>query len=64
MINFPFGTNGKSIILGVSILKHITVERVFSLLFQIGITPVNSIVRQQEVQRWPTLLDWDGSLST
>ena len=25
MINFPFGTNGKSIILGVPILKHITV---------------------------------------
>ena len=24
MINFPFGTNGKSIILGVPILKHIT----------------------------------------
>ena len=26
MINFPFGTNGKSIILGVPILKHITVS--------------------------------------
>ena len=26
MINFPFGTNGKSIILGVPILKHITVD--------------------------------------
>ena len=25
MINFPFGTNGNSIILGVPILKHITV---------------------------------------
>ena len=25
MINFPSGTNGKSIILGVLILKHITV---------------------------------------
>ena len=25
MINFPFGTNGKSIILGVPILKHIIV---------------------------------------
>ena len=25
MINFPFGTNGKSIIFGVPILKHITV---------------------------------------
>ena len=25
MIDFPFGTNGKSIILGVPILKHITV---------------------------------------
>ena len=25
MINFPFGTNGKFIILGVPILKHITV---------------------------------------
>ena len=25
MINFPFGTNGKLIILGVPILKHITV---------------------------------------
>ena len=25
MINFPFGTNGKSIILGVPILKHNTV---------------------------------------
>ena len=25
MINFPFGTNGKLIILGVLILKHITV---------------------------------------
>ena len=26
MINFPFGTNGKLIILGVPILKHITVS--------------------------------------
>ena len=26
MINFPFGTNGKLIILGVPILKHITVH--------------------------------------
>ena len=26
MINFPFGTSGKSIILGVPILKHITVD--------------------------------------
>ena len=26
MINFPFGTNGKLIILGVPILKHITVD--------------------------------------
>ena len=26
MINFPFGTNGNSIILGVPILKHITVH--------------------------------------
>ena len=25
MINFPFGTNGKLIILGVPIIKHITV---------------------------------------
>ena len=25
MINFPFGTNGKLIILGVPILKHITI---------------------------------------
>ena len=25
MINFPFGTNGKLIIVGVPILKHITV---------------------------------------
>ena len=28
MINFPFGTNGKLIILRVPILKHITVDRV------------------------------------
>ena len=27
MINFPFGTNGKSTILGVPILKHITVKK-------------------------------------
>ena len=27
MINFPFGTNGKLIILGVPILKHITVTK-------------------------------------
>ena len=36
MINFPFGTNGKSIILGVPILKHITVckgEQLQQLLF-------------------------------
>ena len=26
LINFPFGTNGKSIILGVPILKHMTVK--------------------------------------
>ena len=26
MINFPFGTNGKSIILGVPIFKHITLD--------------------------------------
>ena len=26
MINFPFGTNGKSINLGVPILKHITLQ--------------------------------------
>ena len=26
MINFPFGTNGKLIILGVPILKHIKVH--------------------------------------
>ena len=26
MINFPFGTNGKFIISGVPILKHITVD--------------------------------------
>ena len=29
MINFPFGTNGKLIILGVPILKHITVVMAF-----------------------------------
>ena len=34
MINFPFGTNGKSIILGVPILKHITVKFVHTMLFQ------------------------------
>ena len=33
MINFPFGTNGKFIILGVPILKHITVSSV--LLFEL-----------------------------
>ena len=27
MINFPFGANGKLIILGVQILKHVTVLR-------------------------------------
>ena len=27
MINFPFGTNGKSIILGVPILKQITLGK-------------------------------------
>ena len=26
MINFPFGTNGKFIMLGVPVLKHITVH--------------------------------------
>ena len=26
-INFPFGTNGKSMVLGISVLKHITVYR-------------------------------------
>ena len=31
MINFPFGTNGKLIILGVPILKHITVRLVSSM---------------------------------
>ena len=29
MINFPFGTNGKLIILGVPILKHITASVYF-----------------------------------
>ena len=27
MINFPFGTNGKLIIVDVPILKHITVDK-------------------------------------
>ena len=31
MINFPFGTNGKLIILGVPILMHITVRLVSSM---------------------------------
>ena len=35
MINFPFGTNGKLIILGVPILRHITVYTSYSIvLFQ------------------------------
>ena len=33
MINFPFGTNGKLIILGVPILKHITVVQILIRLF-------------------------------
>ena len=33
MMNFPFGTNGKFIILGVPILKHI---RVISLIFTVS----------------------------
>ena len=33
MINFPFGTNGKSIIIGVPILKHITVILRYFLIF-------------------------------
>ena len=33
MINFPFGTNGKLIILGVPILKHITVLTFFMIKF-------------------------------
>ena len=36
MINFPFGTNGKSITLGVPIFKHITVA-FNSFLMQDGI---------------------------
>ena len=35
IINFPFGTNGKFIILGVPILKHITVFLFFSYLLLI-----------------------------
>ena len=31
MINFPFGTNGKLIILGVPILKHIIVSTLYHL---------------------------------
>ena len=36
MINFPFGTNGKFIILGVPILKHITVGQKMQLLQSYG----------------------------
>ena len=36
MINFPFGTNGKLIILGVPILKHITVNRPFRVTIRIS----------------------------
>ena len=36
MINFPFGTNGKLIILGVPILKHITVHCMANGIYQIG----------------------------
>ena len=33
MINFPFGTNEKLIILGVPILKHITVNKHMSVAY-------------------------------
>ena len=35
MINFPFGTNGKSTILGVPILKHIAVQSTLIILTSI-----------------------------
>ena len=44
MINFPFGTNGKAIIVGVPILKHITVCCVFSGIPET--VPASSVNRQ------------------
>ena len=43
MINFPFGTNGKFVILGVPILKHITVGVIRCLYFwHIPVRPVKN----------------------
>ena len=53
MINFPFGTNGKLIILGVPILKHITVisyHKNFNIIIKFNIY-------------WRTLLEWTPCLS-
>ena len=37
MINFPFGTNEKSVILGVPVLKHITVFEIMVIIFLSGL---------------------------
>ena len=42
-INFPFGTNGKFIILGVPILKHITVIAYFPNCLPSSIVSGNSL---------------------
>ena len=58
MINFPFGTNGKLIILGVPILKHITVCGI------VGIEPGTSAVeRLRYAARLSSYYNGQGSFS-
>ena len=44
MTNFPFGTNVKSIILGVPILKHITVSIINTSTMHLHLSIVNKVV--------------------
>ena len=41
IVNFPFGTNGKLIILCVSILMHITVSSKQKNSVECGVSPVS-----------------------
>ena len=53
MINFPFGTNGKSIILGVPILKHVTVFCLYNM---------DQVSNPEPL--WPSCLNWMSFILT
>ena len=66
MINFPFGTNGNSIILGVPILKHIT-EHVLRVYFSLPLSALQimeSIPNTVELQWLEHLWDHENEFET